>query len=469
LSNPTGHPAAGRIPELASGSPGGPSRNGHLPKWVRRLLYSILLLAAIAAGFLGKDRILGAARGLLPAAHVAFQTPPKPTVIDPVLTEQDYATVPVEKGRLVRTIQTIGTIDYVEPLVGDVTLKIDGWLEKLYVDYEGQPVHRGDPMFDVYSPDLVATQQDYLLSLQALQQARQTNNAAVLESAEQNVSTARQRLRFWDVSDQQIDELARTGKTRKSITFYSPFKGIVVEKHAFAGKFMRAGQLLYRVAGLSKVWVYVFAYQNQIHCVFEGQGATLRLANLPDRTFRGKVIYIYPYLDPKNRAAKVRLEFDNPGLLLKPGMFADILLEPHRMGTGLKIPQSAILRTGERSLVYLSEAGNKFRAQDVTTGMELDDGMMTVLGGLQEGQRIVAAPSFLMDSESRLRAVNRRFGPVPDWIKLVPPKPMPGMKMPGMKMPGMKHEGPMRGMKSKQPAPAVEHEGSMAGMKGNQP
>ena len=298
----------------------------------------------------------------MPAAHAAQAKPPKPIVIDPVVTEMDYATVPVEKGPLVRTIHTIGTIDYVEPLVGDVTLKINGWLEKLYVDYEGQPVHRGDPMFDLYSPDLVSTQQDFLISLQALQQARETNNAEVVASAQQNVSTARQRLRFWDVSDQQIDELARTGKTKKTITFYSPFEGIAVEKHAFAGKYMQAGQLLYRIADLSKVWVYVFVYQNQIHCTFEGQKATLHLANLPDREFHGKVIYIYPYLDPKNRAAKVRLEFENPDLLLKPGMYASVALEPHRMGIGIKIPQTAILQTGVRSLVYLSEPGNKFHA-----------------------------------------------------------------------------------------------------------
>ena len=214
------------------------------------------------------------------------------------------------------------------------------------------------------------------------------------KSTEQNVNMARQRLRFWDVTDQQIDELAQTGKVRKSLTFYSPFDGIVVEKHAFEGKFLPAGQLLYRVADLSKVWAYVFVYQNQIHCVYEGQGATLRLANLPGHTFQGKVVYIYPYLDPKNRAVKVRLEFDNPDLVLKPGMFADILLEPHKMGTGIKIPHTAILQTGERSLVYLSEPGNKFQAQEVTTGMELDGGMTAVLTGLKEGQQHRRGPQF---------------------------------------------------------------------------
>ncbi len=475
----------------------------------KRLLYGMLFLAAIAGGFLGKHRLAKAFHAILPAANagreVLYWTSPMdhsfrsdkpgkdamgmdlvpvyagrqnaaaPKVIDPVLTERDYATVPVEKGPLVRTIHTIGTIDYVEPLVGDVTLKIDGWLEKLYVDYEGQPVHRGDPMFDLYSPDLVATQQDFLISSQALQKAKQTNDAAVLATAQQNVGTARQRLRFWDVSERQIDELARTGKTRKTITFYSPFEGIAIEKNAFAGKYMKAGQLLYRIADLTKVWVYVFVYQNQIHCTFEGQKATLHPANLPGHDFQGKVIYIYPYLDPKNRAAKVRLEFENPNLVLKPGMYAGISLEPHRMGVGIKIPQTAILQTGERSLVYLAEPGNKFRARQITTGMELDGGMMHVLAGLEDGQRIVAAPSFLMDSESRLRSVNRRFGPAPDWMKPMPGNGNPGMEMPGMEMPGMEpqmnestpskeHEKTMPGMGHEQPAP--EHEHPKPGTKG---
>jgi len=450
---------------------------------VRRMLYGILFLGAVAGGFLFEDRLVAPAQALLPRpnagrevlywtspmdptvhssqpgkdamgmdlvpVYAGQQPAPGPTVIDPVLTEREYAAVPATKGLLVRTIHTVGTIEYAEPRIGDVTLKIDGWLEKLYVDYEGQPVHRGDPLFDLYSPDLVATQQEFLISLRAWEQAKRTNNPAVLEGAEQNVSIARQRLRFWDVTEEQIDELARTGKVRKSLTFYSPFDGIVVAKHAFQGKFLPAGELLYRVADLSKVWVYVFAYQNQLHCVYKDQGATLRLANLPGRPFRGRVIYIYPYLDPTNRAAKVRLEFDNPGLVLKPGMFADILLDPHQMGTGLKIPQEAILQTGERSLVYLSLPENKFQSQAITTGMELDGGMVEVLTGLHEGQQIVASPSFLMDSESRLRAVDRRFGPAPNWM--AQPRPM---EMPGMKMPGMEHEGAMPGMEHQQAMPA---------------
>ncbi len=449
-------------------------------RWTLRLLYGVVLLSAIVGGFVGKGRIVAALGRFAPIPRAAAMKLPKPVAIDPVVTEKDYATVPVEKGPLVRTIHTIGTIDYVEPLVGDVTLKTGGWLEKLYVDYEGQPVHKGDPMFDLYSPDLVSTQQDFLISLQALQQARQTNDASVIASARQNVRGTRQRLRFWDITDQQIDALARTGKTRKTLTFSSPFEGVVIAKHAFAGKYMQAGQLLYRIADLSKVWVYVFAYQNQIHCTFEGQKATLRLANLRDREFHGKVIYIYPFLDPKSRAAKVRLEFDNPHLLLKPGMYASVVLEPHRMGMGIKIPRTAILQTGVRSLVYLSEPGNKLHARQVATGMELDGGMMHILTGLREGQQIVASPSFLMDSESRLRAVNRRFGPAPDWMKRMPKMEMPGMAMPGMEMPTMKmpemehnppmpgrnHKKPMPGMDQKQPRPEEEHDHSMPGMKG---
>lgn len=452
----------------SSGVPKGRTE-GHRP--ARWLAYAgiLLFLGAMTGGLLLKDPIVRAATGWIPDPNsgrkVLYWTSPhdlsvhsdKPgktpmgmdlvpvyeggevpkgsVVIDPVVTEREYATVAVQRGPLVRALHAVSTVDYAEPRIGDVTLKIDAWLEKLYVDYEGQAVRRGDPLFEVYSPRLVTTQEEFLVSRRAWQQAQKRNSPLIVETTKENLDSVRSRLAYWDVTDEQIDDLAKTGKVRKTLTFYSPFDGIVTEKHAFEGKYVPAGQLLYRVADLSKVWVYVFVYQNQLHCVYEGQGATLRLPNLPGHVFRGKVVYVYPYLEPKSRAAKVRLEFDNPELLLKPGMYAQVQLEPHRMGVGLKVPEQVVLRTGERDLVYVALPDHKFQARPVTTGMELDGGMVHVIAGLQEGNRVVMEPSLLMDSESRLRAVDRRFGPAPKWTEQTPPMQMPSMKMPPMKMP----------------------------------
>lgn len=364
--------------------------------------------------------------------YAGEQPPPQPVLIDPVLQENEYVAGTVENGPLVRTIDAIGTVTYAEPLIGDVTLKIDAWIEKLYVDYLGQPVRKGQPLFDIYSPALVDSQQELLISRQALTALGPQADAETRREAEQNVESARERLRYWDLTDRQIDDLVKAGKVQKTVTFYSPYDGIVTEKMAFEGEYMKAGSMLYRIADLSKVWVYLYVYQNQIHCVYEGQGATMTLANLPGHEFHGRVVYIYPYLEPKIRAVKVRLEFDNPELILKPDMFAQVVLEPHRMGDGLKIARRAILDTGTRQLVYLALPDDKFAAREVTTGMELDGGKIEVLSGLTAGERIVLSEQFLVDSESRLRLVNRKFlEPAATSSGMVPvPYGMPDMQRP---------------------------------------
>ncbi|QDU74546.1 Cation efflux system protein CusB precursor [Bremerella volcania] len=351
-----------------------------------------------------------------------------PVMIRPEIEESEHAIVTVERGPLVRSLESVSTVTFAEPLIGDVTLKMEGWLEELHVDYEGQTVKKGDALFDVYAPALFAAEEEFLTSLAYLKNPATSRT----RFAEENVKSARQKLRYLDMTDKQIDELARKGVVQKTLTFYSPISGIVIEKKAFEGKSIPAGQLLYRIADLSKVWVNVSIYENQIHCVYKGQGATLTLSELPGRTFSGKVVYVYPYLDPKSRTVKVRLEFDNPNLLLMPDMFGRVKLEPHRMGQGLRIPQTAVMQTGMRNLVYVALPENRFEDREVRTGMELDGDLLEVLGGLKAGERIVASPNFLMDSESRIRLMNRKFA--------APPMPTPGEahqhKMPGMDMPG---------------------------------
>jgi Cu(I)/Ag(I) efflux system membrane fusion protein/cobalt-zinc-cadmium efflux system membrane fusion protein len=365
----------------------------------------------------------------------ADQPPQEAVVIDATLIEREVTTALVQYGSRVRTIETVGTIAYAEPRIADVTLKVDAWIEKLHVNYKGQPVRRGDPLVDVYSPNLVSTQEEVLIGAAVLKEARGQELQGALARDRENLEASKQRLRYVDVTDKQIDELIATGKVPKTLTFFSPADGIVTEKEEVEGSFVKAGDLLYRIADLSVVWADVYVYPNQIHCVYEGQQATLTLPNLPGQSFQGKVVYIYPYLDPKNRTVQVRLEFLNPELLLKPGMFAEVHLEPHRMGEGINVLRQAVMHTGRRDLAYVVLPGNKFEARELTLGMELDGGMVEVLAGLPDGERIVTSEEFLMDSDSRLRSINLRFEPAPAWEEIMTQSDahehgmMPGMKM----------------------------------------
>ena len=294
---------------------------------------------------------------------------------------------------------------------------------------------RGDPLLDLYSPNLISTQEEILISAGVLKEARDSQFRGAVKLDEQNLETVKRRLHYLDVTDEQIEQLLATGKVPKTLTFSSPADGIITEKEAVEGSFVKAGDLLYRIVDLSVVWADVYVYPNQIHCVYDGQQATLTLPNLPGQSFMGKVVYIYPYLDPMNRTVKVRLEFQNPDLLLKPGMFAQVRLEPHRMGEGINVTKQAVMHTGRRDLAYVALPSDKFEAREVRLGMELDGGMVEVLDGLREGERIVTSEDFLMDSDSRLRSINLRFQPVSERdatkskSETHQHQMMPGMKM----------------------------------------
>ena len=372
----------------------------------------------------------------------------KAPLIEPEIQESEFTTASVEKGPLVRTLRTVSTVDYAESRIGEVTLKVDAWLEKLYVDYEGQSVQKGNRLFDVYSPDLLAAMQDLMIAARYVQTASPT----LRQETERNLQDVHRRLRFWDVSAEQLAGIEKSRTVPRTVSFASPFSGIVIDKQAFEGKFVPAGDLLYRIADISKVWVYVYVYQDEIHCVYEGQPATLTVPELPGRSFSGKVVYIYPYLEPKIRAVKVRLEFENPDLALKPDMFVHVDLAPHEMGDGLKIPKRVVLDTGRRQLVYVVKPDHTFEPREIITGMSLDGGMVELLSGLQEGETVVASSQFLLDSESRLRTINRKFEPLPERPQ-AGHEGMSGMEgmremegMSGMEgMPGMKPMAPTKG------------------------
>lgn len=309
--------------------------------------------------------------------------------IDPVTTQKmNIQTGLVEKGPLRRTIRTVAVIDYDETSLADVTMRFKGWITKLYVNVTGQQVHKGDPLFEIYSPDLYSAQSDYLLAL---------------ENVGPTKVGAKARLQNFSISDDQIAELERTKQIKKSLTINAPRDGIVVEKMAVEGQMADENMRLYRIADLSLVWVQAQVYEQDLPFIHLGQDALVTLSYLPDRKFQGRVTYIYPSVDEKTRTIKVRMEFHNPGYLLKPGMFATVELRAELDPSALLVPDSAVLRSGARNTVFIALDGGRFEPRTVVLGPRAENNMYQVLSGLSEGERVVTSGQFMLDSESQLR------------------------------------------------------------------
>jgi RND family efflux transporter MFP subunit len=312
-------------------------------------------------------------------------------------------TAPVTRGPLRRAIRTVGVIDYNETALADVTTKFKGWIEKLDVNATGQLVMQGDPLFEIYSPDLFSAQREYLL---ALEQGPNAPGGAALQQS------ALTKLKFFDISEAQIADLDRTKEPRKTMRIFAPQDGFVVEKMAVQGQMVEPGMKLYRLADLGLVWVTAQIYEHDLPFIKLGQEATVTLPSLPDREFRGRVTYIYPNVDEKTRTARVRMEFHNPGYFLKPGMFATVHVISELEPSALLVPDMAILRSGEKSTVFVALEGGKFEPRTVALGPQAEDDYYQVLSGVKQGERVVTSGQFMLDSESQLReAVQKMLKP----------------------------------------------------------
>jgi len=314
--------------------------------------------------------------------------------VDPATIQMmNIQTTEIARGPLRRTIRTVGTIDFNETGLADVTTKFKGWIEKLDVDATGQLVHRGEPLFGIYSPELYSAEAEYLAVLNS------TNDSGGTTLRE----AALDKLKFFDVSDAQIAELGKSPTPKRTLEILAPADGFVIEKDVVKGQMVDAGMKLYRLADLGIVWVFAQVYEQDLPYVQLGQEATVKLSSLPDREFRGRVTYVYPNVDEKTRTAKVRLEFENPGYFLKPGMFVSAQITAELEPSALLVPDSAILRSGEKNTVFVALPGGKFDPRTIALGPEAEHDMVEVVSGLQEGERVVASGQFMLDSESQLR------------------------------------------------------------------
>lgn len=301
------------------------------------------------------------------------------------------------------TIRTVGVIAYDETRVAEIHTKIAGWVERVSVDFVGKQVRRGQPLFTIYSPDLVATQREYLLALKADRQLSGSALAETREGARSLLTATRERLRLWDVSDAQVEELARTGEPRRTLTVYSPFTGIVLERNTFPGTYVTPETAAFKIADLSTLWVIGQVFEYELGMIRIGQSADIEFPyGQTTRRLSGRITFIYPEIDPQTRRAKVRIEFRNPGLEFKPESFVTVIVTS-RGGNQLAIPQEAVIDTGTEQYALLALPDGYFEPRPIKVGPAVNQ-FYPVLSGLGHGDRVVTSAQFLIDSETNLQA-----------------------------------------------------------------
>jgi len=306
-----------------------------------------------------------------------------------------------EMKSLEKVIRTVGRFDYDEKRIGTVSLKIGGWIEDLYVDFTGKFVNQGDPLLTIYSPELVSAQEEYLLALRAKKDLAKSPFSEVTSSGDSLAESASRRLKLWDISDDQIKALEETGQPKKTLTLYSPFSGFVLEKAAYKGMNVMPGMALFKLADLSMIWLYADIYEYELPFIRLGQQASVQVTYIPGEVFTGKIIYIYPSLNPETRTAKVRLELPNSHGKFKPEMYANVEIKV-RLGQRLTVPEGAIIDTGVRQMAIIDKGDGYFEPREVKIGGKVDDDY-EVIKGLKAGDRVVTSANFLIDSESKLK------------------------------------------------------------------
>ena len=311
-------------------------------------------------------------------------------------------TVKAHRGPLRKPIRTVGHVDYDERRIAVITTKVDGWVEGLRVDFTGQAVKQGTPLFQIYSPQLISTQEELL---SALRQYRRTNTAVDLRL----LDAARRRLAYWDISQAQIAALEESGVAQRTLTIESPIDGVVVHKNVFDGKHVRAGVDLFRIADLSRVWVYAHLYEMDVPFVKLGAEAIVRLPYVAGPPLTGRVDYVFPWLEPKTRDVKARLVFDNPDGRLKPEMYVHIDVEADLGEEALLVDSSAVIRSGVRNVLFVEMERGTFEPRMVELGRELES-TIEILSGVEEGEAVVINGQFMLDSESRLTEALQKFG-----------------------------------------------------------
>lgn len=333
-----------------------------------------------------------------------------PTVEIPIEKQQliGVKTVEVSVRPLQKIVRTVGRIEYDEKRLATVNTKFEGWIEKLHVDYTGKYVKKGEQLVEIYSPELYATQREFLNTLKwSRKEHSEYRDKTVGDMLSRDsgviLEAAKQRLRLWDITEEQIRMIEETGMPIKTLTLYSPVNGYVVQKMALQGMRVMPGEKLFDIADLSTIWIIADIYEYELPMIKTGQTARIGLSYFPGREFSSKIDYVYPALSGDTRTAKVRFSIPNPGGQLKPQMFTNVEIKID-MGKKLAIPEDAVIDTGIRQIVYVDKGEGYFEPREVTLGLRAE-GMVEVLKGLKAKERIASAANFLIDSEARLKGI----------------------------------------------------------------
>lgn len=300
-------------------------------------------------------------------------------------------------------IRTVGIIDYDEAKTSQIHTKFSGWVEKTYVNTTGQKVNKGDILLEIYSPQLVTAQEEYIDLYIRLLEAEKDNRTSAINNLKRTLYSTRKRLENFDISRDQIDRLEKDQTIRKTLKIRSPFSGIVDKKHVRDGMEVKPGMNLYSISDISSVWVYADIYEYEVPWIQVGQDAKMTLSYIPGNEFSGKVEYVYPYLDSKTRTLKVRLSFPNEDYMLKPGMYANINIASVPVKNVVAVPAEAVMFSGKRNLVFIALGEGRFAPRDVIVGIESGDGFYEIKEGLKAGETVVTSAQFLLDSESKLQ------------------------------------------------------------------
>jgi Cu(I)/Ag(I) efflux system membrane fusion protein/cobalt-zinc-cadmium efflux system membrane fusion protein len=347
---------------------------------------------------------------LVPECPGAHNAADGAVVIDSATVQNiGVRTVRAERRDLSRAVRAVGRVAYDERRVVHVHTKVQGWIERLFVDFVGQEVRRGQPLLEIYSPELVATQEELLLAARYRDATEQSPFEDVRDGGESLFAATKRRLALWDIADRDVERLLETGEVKRTLTLYAPASGFITALGTRPGMEVQPNSNLYTIADLSQVWILANVYEYELPWLALGQMATVELSYLPGVPMQGELTYIAPFLDPETRTVEVRLELDNSDGKLKPDMFGNAVIAGTPRADALAIPTDAVIRSGTRTVAVVALGNGRFEPRDIQTGLDSGDGWLEVLSGLTEGEDIVVSSQFLIDSESNFREAVKKL------------------------------------------------------------